>query len=1215
MLKKATMSRETNPVSDSKWHFWVDRGGTFTDVVARAPDGELITHKLLSENPSRYQDAALQGIRDLLQIPADAPIPTERIACVKVGTTLATNALLERTGEPCVLVTTKGFRDALRIAYQNRPKLFALRIELSELLYDQVIEIDERVGSDGTVYRALDSAGARAALEAAFSQGIRAAAIVFMHGYRYTDHEKQVAALARDIGFTQVSASHEVSPLMKLVGRGDTTVVDVYLSPLLRRYVEQLRSELKDTPLYFMQSNGGLADAAYFMGKDAILSGPAGGIVGAVRTAEKAGFEQIIGFDMGGTSTDVTHYAGAYERSFDTEVAGVRLRVPMMHIHTVAAGGGSKLVFDGARFRVGPESAGAYPGPACYRNCGPLAVTDCHVMLGRISPAYFPHVFGSNGDKPLDADTVARKFAELAQNISTATGKDQTPEQVAEGFLAVAVENMARAIKKISTERGYDVSRYTLVCFGGAGGQHACRVADRLGMTRIMVHPLAGVLSAFGMGLADLRVFHEQAIEAELEPGLLPRLEDEISRLCEQGYRSLQAQGVPRDRARATKTLLVRYRGSDTPLPVGDGTEAEIRLGFEAAHRQLYGFTEPGKSLIVEAISVEVAGGGAEITMPGGNLVSEKAAITTRVFVDGEYRHVPVFQRESLAPGEKVLGPAIILEPHGTNIVEPGWEVAITANLDLILDRVLPLKRGFAVGTEADPVMLEIFNNRFMSIAEQMGVVLERTAHSVNIKERLDFSCAVFDRQGHLIANAPHIPVHLGSLGLSVQTIVERNRGQLAPGDVYLLNDPYHGGTHLPDLTVVGPVFDEGGGEPILFVAARGHHADVGGISPGSMPPFSKSLDEEGILFDNFKLVAAGRFREAEVREKLAAGPYPARNPDQNVADLKAQVAANEMGARELNNMVAQFGLETVHAYMAHVQSNAEEAVRRVIDALSDGSFSLPLDNGAIIRVKITVDRRRRAARIDFTGTSAQLADNFNAPRAIGVAAVLYVFRCLVADDIPLNEGCLAPLEIIVPEGSMLNPKYPAPVVAGNVESSQCIVNALFGAMGVMAAAQGTMNNFTFGNERWQYYETIAGGTGAGHDFDGASGVQSHMTNSRLTDPEVLEVRFPVLLERFEIRRGSGGSGRHKGGDGIVRQIRFLEPMQAAILSNFRTQAPFGLEGGALGKPGENRVERADGRIELLNSCDEVDLSAGDRFVIETPGGGGFGHEEPHGMP
>ena len=1201
------MTRALHPHSDSKLHFWIDRGGTFTDVVARTPDGELITHKLLSENPSRYPDAALQGIREMLGIPADAPIPAERIACVKVGTTVATNALLERKGERCVLVTTKGFRDALRIAYQNRPKLFALRIELPELLYEEVIEIDERVGADGTVYRALDLVQARAALEGAFNRGIRAAAIVFIHGYRYTDHEEQVAALARAIGFTQVSVSHEVSPLMKLVGRGDTTVVDAYLSPLLRRYVEQLRAELKETPLYFMQSNGGLAGAAHFQGKDAILSGPAGGFVGAVRTAQRAGFDQIIGFDMGGTSTDVTHYAGAYERGFDTEVAGVRLRVPMMHIHTVAAGGGSKLIFDGARFRVGPESAGAYPGPACYRNGGPLTVTDCHVMLGRIAPEHFPHVFGPSGDEPLDADIVARKFAELAQTISTAAGKDHTPEQVAEGFLAVAVENMARAIKKISTERGYDVSRYTLVCFGGAGGQHACRVADRLGMTRIMVHSLGGVLSALGMGLADLRVSYEQAIEAELEAGLLPRLEDEISRLCEQGYRCLEEQGVPRDQARAVTTLLVRHRGSDTPLSVPYAAETEIRSNLEAAHRRLYGFIEPDKALIVEAVSVEVAGGGIDVPMPGRKPVAQQAAIASRVFIDGGHQNIPVSQRESLAPGEKVLGPAIILEPHGTNVVEFGWEASITPNLDLILQRVLPLKREFAVGTEADPVMIEIFNNRFMSIAEQMGVVLERTAHSVNIKERRDFSCAVFDRLGHLIANAPNIPVHLGSMGLSVQTVVERNQGRLAPGDVYLLNDPYHGGTHLPDLTVVTPVFAERGGGPLFFVAARGHHADIGGISPGSMPPFSRYLEEEGILFDNFKLVEAGRFRETELRKKLARGPYPARNPDQNVADLKAQVAANEMGARELNKMVAQFGLETVHAYMAHVQDNAEEAVRRVIDALSDGGFALALDNSAEIRVKIAVDRHKRAARIDFSGTSAQLAGNFNAPRAVSVAAVLYVFRCLVADDIPLNQGCLAPLEIIVPEGSMLNPSYPAAVVAGNVESSQCIVNALFGAMGVMAAAQGTMNNFTFGNERWQYYETIGGGTGAGRDFDGTSGVQSHMTNSRLTDPEVLEVRFPVLLERFEIRRGSGGGGRRRGGDGLVREIRFLQPMQAAILSNSRIQAPFGLEGGAAGKPGENRVERADGRIEVLKSCDEVMLNPSDRFVIETPGGGGFG--------
>ncbi|HEV2547769.1 MAG TPA: hydantoinase B/oxoprolinase family protein, partial [Stellaceae bacterium] len=1176
--------------------------------------------KLLSDNPERYQDAAIAGIRVLLGLAPAAPIPSGAIDAVKMGTTVATNALLERKGERTALVITKGFGDALRIGYQNRPKLFARHIVLPEQLYERVVEVEERVTAEGEVLRALDSAALDADLAAVHRSGIRAIAIVFLHGYRFPAHEAEAAAIARRIGFTQVSVSHEVSPLMKLVSRGDTTVVDAYLSPILRRYVDEVASSLGGTRLFFMQSNGGLTDARRFQGKDAILSGPAGGIVGAVRTAEMGGFGKIIAFDMGGTSTDVSHYAGEYERSFETVVAGVRMRAPMMHINTVAAGGGSICFFDGARYRVGPESAGANPGPACYRRGGPLTVTDCNVMLGKLQPRFVPAVFGPAGDEPLDDAIVRAKFAELSERIARETGNRRTPVEVADGFLKIAVENMANAIKQISIQRGYDMTEYTLCCFGGAGGQHACLVADALGMKRVYIHPFAGVLSAYGMGLADLRTLREQAVEARLADEAMPQLADALDRLAADGTAEMRGQGIEEKRITVLRKAHVKYEGTDTPLVVDHGDRAAIVAAFEAAHKQRYGFVMAEKPLVVEAVSVEVVGA---TELVDDRVYPEEAQrtkpaplATVAMFAAGSEHQAPVFDRDALEPGQSVDGPAIIREATATTVVEPGWRATLDRRRYLVLERVVALPRRVALGTTVDPVMLEVFNNLFMAIAEQMGVALQNTAYSVNIKERLDFSCALFDEEGGLIANAPHIPVHLGSMGESVATMIRaRSRSVdgrgMRPGDVYVLNAPYNGGTHLPDVTVITPVFAEGDregrGSPLFYVAARGHQADIGGTTPGSMPPMSRTIEEEGVLIDNFLLVDAGRFREQAMVDLLSSGRYPSRNPAQNIADLQAQIAACEKGVQELHRMVRHFGHPVVAAYMRHVQANAEESVRRALGVLRNGSFAYEMDDGAVVRVAISIDRQQRRARIDFTGTSAQHPTNFNAPSAVCRAAVLYVLRMLVDSDIPLNDGCLKPIELVIPEGSMLRPRYPAAVVAGNVETSQYITDSLLGALGVMAASQGTMNNFTFGNARHQYIETICGGAGADPDQDGVDAIHTHMTNTRLTDPEVLEWRFPVLLESFAIRRGSGGAGRHRGGNGVIRRIRFREAMTAAILSGHRRVPPYGLAGGAPGAVGRNWVERADGRREEFGGAHAVEMEAGDVFVIETPGGGGYG--------
>ncbi|TAG03639.1 MAG: DUF559 domain-containing protein [Betaproteobacteria bacterium] len=1391
------MSEEIS--ASSQWQFWIDRGGTFTDIVAKKPSGELITHKLLSENPERYQDAAVQGVRELLGLKAGEAIPADRVEAVKMGTTVATNALLERKGERTLLVVTKGFRDQLRIAYQDRPKLFVRKIELPKLLYEDVIEVDERIDAGGQVIKVIDSIKAKNDLKALFIKGYRSVAICLMHGYRFTQHEQVLQQIAKAVGFTQISVSHEVSPLMKFVSRGDTTVVDAYLSPILRRYVNQVQSALSDVRLQFMQSSGGLTDAHKFQGKDAILSGPAGGIVGAAAVTQLAGFDKMIGFDMGGTSTDVAHFAGEYERAFVTEVAGVRLRAPIMQIHTVAAGGGSICTFDGSKFRVGPESAGANPGPAAYRRGGPLTVTDCNVMVGKLRPELFPAIFGVNGDQTLDVEAVKAKFAALEIEVEKSTGVRKTSHEIASGFLRIAVENMANAIKHISVQRGYDVTEYTLTCFGGAGGQHACMVADSLGMKRVYIHPFAGVLSAYGMGLADVRTMKQAAVEKRLSDALLSDLQPQFAQLGAAAKSDVTAQGVKDEQIRVVNTVALKYDGTDTtielpiptPPPGGEGADRRERVStaltifdrahtpspqpsppgggstalvtaFEQTYKQRYGFLMPNRALVIEAISSEAIGVTQSSKETPKTIKPRTTALTANATVDAFFANgtcnANVYYREALQPGEVIDGPAVIKEPIATTIVEPEWRATVTPLNHLVLERVKEASRSHAIGTTADPVMLEVFNNLFMAIAEQMGVTLANTSYSVNIKERLDFSCAIFDPDANLVANAPHMPVHLGSMGESVKVVLESRRGQMKPGDAFVVNAPYGGGTHIPDVTVVMPVFlsadtsswlpppggegwgegvalagfsgradprlqefaremrsnqsdaeaklwhvlranrwrglkfrrqhpiraddkdyildfychelnlaieldggqhvaqplydkrrdsallkigvrtlrvwnsdvflnwdavlekiwletetpspqpsPPGGGSPLFYVAARGHHADIGGITPGSMPPFSKSIEEEGVLLDNVELVREGVFLEDELTKILLSGKWPVRNVTQNIADLRAQVASCNKGAEELRKMVAHFGREVTVAYMKHVQDNAEESVRRVIHKLHDGEFGVDLDDGSHIHVKVTIDREKREATVDFTGTSAQRPSNFNAPKPVSRAVVLYVFRTLVDDDIPMNAGCLKPINIVIPEGSMLAPKYPAAVVAGNVEVSQAATNCLYGALGVLAGAYGTMTNFTFGNDVYQYYETISGGSGAGEGFDGTSVVQCHMTNSRLTDPEVLEFRYPVRVDSHTIKHGTGGTGKWHGGDGADRRIRFIEPMTAGILANYRKNRPHGCEGGEPGAAARNWVERADGSREEFGHICEVQMNKDDVFVIQTPGGGGFG--------
>jgi 5-oxoprolinase (ATP-hydrolysing) len=1208
-------------MTNKGWQFWIDRGGTFTDIIGAAPDGAIEVRKLLSDNPERYRDAAVAGIDEILVASHGGhDYAGTKIDAIKMGTTVATNALLERRGNPVILIVTRGFGDALRIGYQNRPDIFARQIVLPEPLYSEVVEVPERVIANGTIQEPIVTKKLEEKLRIFHADGYRACAICFMHAYLRADHELIVGELARTIGFDQVSMSHEVSALQKYVSRGDTTVADAYLSPVLRHYIEGLKENLdnKDlipSQLMFMQSNGGLVDEHMFRGKDSILSGPAGGVVGMVAASRDAGGDRLIGFDMGGTSTDVSLFAGEFEHVTDSEIAGVRIRSPMIRVHTIAAGGGSILKFDAGRFQVGPESAGANPGPASYRNGGPLTVTDANIMLGRVLPDFFPKIFGPDSDQPLDRNEVVRQFEKMLKRLDHSVNTSMRPETIAQGFVSVAVESMANAIKRVSIQRGHDPGEFTLCCFGGAGGQHACRVADQLGIKSILIHPLAGVLSAYGIGMARLRTYRQKTIEAPLDASHFYSLRQTIEQLSIQCRDSLVGQGAPIESCDLRTTLNIKVAGSDTALPIAWDEIPAINKAFEDAHQQRYGFRFTGKQLHIESLRVEATGGA------GRDIAAQKfvsihsnppAPIKqTKLFVDGNWHDAPVYKRSALDGEFRIAGPAIVIDDTVTIVVDPGWNLSVDPSGQIAMTAEVSAKRavvkGLQAGTTADPVMMEIFNSHFMNVAEQMGAVLENTAHSVNIKERLDFSCALFDREGNLVANAPHIPVHLGAMGDTVRAVLAEPEHRVKPGNVYLLNSPYNGGSHLPDITVVTPVFDAKNQDLLFLVACRAHHADVGGISPGSMPPHSRTIHEEGVLFENFELVTGNHFHRQTLVDRLTHGPHPARNPEQNIADLRAQIAANEQGARALGKMVDHFGLDTVLDYMKHIQHNAEESVRSAIDNLESGEFICELDGGERVQVKISINHDRREALIDFSGTSRQSDSNLNAPIAVTRAAVLFVFRTLIDANIPLNEGCLQPLKLYIPKGSLLNPEYPAAVVAGNVETSQCVTNALYGALKVMASSQSTMNNLTFGNDRYQYYETICGGSGAGPNFDGTDAVHTQMTNSRMTDPEVLEARYPILVQEFSIRKGSGGAGRFRGGDGVIRRIEFLESMQAAILSNNRVVSPFGMDGGDPGKPGANFVIRKSGDHEHLAGVDELVAEAGDILVIETPGGGGYG--------
>ncbi len=1194
------------------WQFWIDRGGTFTDIVARKPDGTILIDKLLSENVSMYKDAAIAGIKRILKLKNEDKIPTNIIASVKMGTTVATNALLERKGDRTLLLITKGFGDLLRIGYQNRPLLFDLNIQLPELLYDRVVEVSERLDANGKIVKKLDENQVKIALKKAKNDGINSVAIAFMHSYINPDHENIIAKIAEKENFDQISVSHKVSPLIKLVGRGDTTVVDAYLSPILRRYVNQVSDELeedKSKKLMFMQSNGGLTDANLFQGKDALLSGPAGGVVSMVQTGKQAGYQKLIGFDMGGTSTDVCHFAGEYERSFETELAGVRIRAPMMQINTVAAGGGSILSFKDGRFQVGPESAGAIPGPASYGKDGPLTVTDCNVLLGKLHPEHFPNVFGRTGDKPLNVEIVRTKFIALAKEISAQTKK---PEMdiifMAEGFLKIAVENMANAIKKISIQKGYDVTNYTMNCFGGAGGQHACHVADSLGISKVLIHPYAGVLSAYGMGLAEIRSIREGHLEQNIEE--IENAKTLINKLSLKAKEDLTKQGIENSSIKLVKLAFLHYQGSHQNLEINFDTVEKMREAFEQEHKKRFGFFVDGRTIFVEMLTVEAIGKTTDnIKFSNVSSQSKVAAPIAHkaMYVDNNKNSVPIYKRLDLKIEQKVIGPAIISEATGTNVIERGWLGSLDKYYNLILSRAEEKKSEKGLGTSVDVVMLEVFNNLFMNIAEQMGATLANTAYSVNIKERLDFSCALFDNSGALVANAPHVPVHLGSMSEAIRTVIKLNINDIFPGDVFVLNAPFNGGTHLPDVTVITPVFDNDGKQITFFVASRGHHADIGGKTPGSGPPDSKHIDEEGVLIDNFKMFDKGVFRESEIRKILSSGRYPCRNIEHNMADLAAQVAANNTGIVEINSMIEQFGIETVHSYMNHVQDNAEECIRNAIVNLREGKYEYELDNGEFIRVKITIDKIKREATIDFTGTAPKNPFNYNAPMAVCHAVILYVFRTLVGSNIPLNEGCFKPLNIVIPNNSMINAKYPSAVIAGNTEVSQLTCNALFGALGNIAGSQATMNNFIWGNDKIQNYETICGGTGAGPNFHGTSAVQTHMTNTRSTDPEILEARFPVRLEEYSIRKNSGGKGMFNGGDGVTRKLRFLEPMTVTTLCSHRRVKPFGVDGGEPGQCGKEWLEKEDGGFIELEGNDSCEVKVNDLFVMETPGGGGFG--------
>ncbi len=1189
------------------WQFWIDRGGTFTDILAVSPEHRIRSLKLLSENPEQYQDAALAGIRQMLDLGPQESIPDSLVRSVKMGTTVATNALLERKGEPTLLVITKGFADALRIGYQNRPDIFAREIRLPDQLYRAVVEADERIDAAGNIIQPLDEAALRRQFAEARAQGVDAVAIAFLHAWSAPAHEQIAGRLAREAGFRQVSLSHEIAPLIKLISRADTTVADAYLSPVLRRYVEQVAAGLNPDKLFFMQSSGGLTRAQQLQGRNSILSGPAGGVVGMVETARQAGFDKLLGFDMGGTSTDVSLYQGDYQRRLDHVIDGVRLRAPMLAIDTVAAGGGSLLRFADGRLQVGPESAGARPGPVAYGRDGPLAVTDIQVLLGRIRPEYFPRVFGDDARQPLQANTVRKAFEHLNKQVITHSGTGESEAALAASYLEIAVNLMANAVRKIAAANGVDLTRFTLCSFGGAGGQHACAVARACGIRGIFIHNYSSLLSAYGMGLAPRSTLREASVELPLADHFDAALE-RTDALVRDARDNLLDQGLDKAQIRITRHLELRYQGSDSALSLNFDELPALREDFARQHQTRFGFVQDETPLIIDKIKVEARVDAAPPhTATGVPRTPASPVACHPVYFDDGWQDTPFYSLEEVAAGQTLSGPAILYDKDTTLVVEPDWQVTRTGEGHWHLQDQGRAARQDDSGASVDPARLEIFNHLFIYVAEQMGLVLQNTAHSVNIKERLDFSCALFDASGNLLANAPHMPVHLGSMGESVQSILRQNRDSLAPGDTWLINAPYQGGTHLPDLTVVTPVFDEAGKQLLYILANRGHHADIGGITPGSMPADSCHIGEEGIVFENFLLVRSGRLQEAALREALGSGDWPSRNPDQNVADLKAQIAANQSGIREMDRAFDQYGKDQLLAYMQHVQDNAELAIRRIIPDLQAGSFSYPMDCGATICVSVQPDPDTATIGFDFTGTSAQQAHNFNAPYAVTHAAILYVLRSLLSESIPLNAGCLRPVSVTVPKGSLLHPEYPAAVVAGNVETSQCITDAIYGALGLQAGAQGTMNNVTFGNARHQYYETLAGGSGAGPDYHGTDAVHTHMTNSRLTDPEVLEARFPVRLRAFAIRNNSGGDGQYRGGNGLVRELEFLEPMSVSLLTNNRQHRPFGLAGGEAGKAGRNSVIKCNGDCQLLPASVTLDLDIGERLRIETPGGGGYG--------
>ena len=1170
--------------------FWIDRGGTFTDCIHRdLESGALRVTKVLSSD-----QAPLEGIRALLGLGPSDSIPASEI---RMGTTLATNALLERGGRPTVLIADQGLGDLIRIGDQTRPDLFALEIEKPEPLPAWVIEIGARMNPDGSIFRELDESELRNALEEARNSGAESVAIALMHAYRDGTLEGRVGAIAKEVGFAHVSTSNEISNEIGLLGRADTSTANAYLTPLLTQYMAALEKELGSSRLRMMQSNGGLVDASGFIGRNAVLSGPAAGVVATGAIAEELGLSEVIGFDMGGTSTDVSRFAGQVSRVFESQIGGIRIRAPMMELHTVASGGGSICKLEGERMIVGPQSAGSDPGPLCYGNsqAEELTLTDVSLCLGRLSADRFPF--------PLDVERAKKRLAAVAASLR-ATGVERSAVEAAHGFLRVAVENMATAIQKISVGRGHDVRNHAMVVFGGAGGQYACLIARRLGIRDLVFHPYAGALSAFGMGVANFEWHGERdAGRADLAAPLPTGWERAFEDLEASGRAALARDAGAQARWNVRRRVALHYRGTETTLTV-DWTDAHtMRADFEVLHRREFGYVRPQHAVHAATLRVQVELSSPKPDLPRVEAGSGAALRTTMLWSDGALVEAPVYLREDFPLQTEVRGPAMILDATGTVVVDSGF-VAIRDERDYLTMRDVEsrIEREMA-DTRVDPVLLEVFNSQFQSIAEQMGAVLQRTAMSTNIRDRLDFSCAVFDVTGGLVANAPHIPVHLGAMSESVRAVLHAHP-DMKPGDVFVTNDPFAGGSHLPDITVVTPQHDEKG--VLRFVvASRGHHADVGGLTPGSMPPASTRLDQEGVVLRTLRIVEDGAFREQLLREALGQGRYPARNPDENVADIQAEIAANEKGLQLLDDLLARYGLEVVIAYMQHIQDNAAALTSRAIADLPDGEYRFEdqLDDGARILVCVTVDGGEMS--IDFEGTDRALDNNLNAPRAVTMAAVLYVLRVLVGKPIPLNGGCMRPVSVRIPEGSLLCPEPGHAVAAGNVETSQRVVDVLFGALGLAAASQGTMNNITFGDDRFAYYETLGGGAGATARRPGADGVHTHMTNSKCTDPEILETRFPVRIRRFSLRHGSGGRGRLRGGDGLIRELEFLAPMRVSVISERRLVAPYGMRGGGSGATGMNLLNGKQIAHRVT-----VQVAPGDILRVETPGGGAWGESE-----